>query len=288
MNRIVVTGANGFLGSHLIQYFYKRGHPVLALQRAGRGETNFDLRDPSHLPALGQNDILIHAAYDFKAHTRSEIQSANIDGSLRLIQHARKVGVRRIVFISTMSAYDGCPSLYGRAKREVEDALRYPHELIVRPGLIYSNRLADGMVGALARIVSKLTVVPTPDRGQQTLYAIEVDDLCRAIDEALKAEPHSLPKRPPVLAHLEPLTLKEILRRLAAHQGVKRVYLPIPSILILFGLRTLEALGLRPRTRADSLIGLLNQDPSPDFGWAESMNFKRFLPDAASTKGVDA
>jgi hypothetical protein len=57
-------------------------------------------------------------------------------------------GVRRLVFISTISAFDGCRSFYGKGKLEVE---RITHSLggwVIRPGLLYGEK-PGGMLGRL-------------------------------------------------------------------------------------------------------------------------------------------
>jgi uncharacterized protein YbjT (DUF2867 family) len=77
------------------------------------------------------------------------------------------------------------------------------------------------------------------------------------------------------IASPEPLTLRDILTRVAQSLGRRRVFVPLPEGLVMGGLRTAEMiLGSKCPVRSDSLLSLLNPDPSPDFSLPESLQTK--------------
>src|SRR5512146_1546428 len=123
--RIGVTGANGFIGSHLVRYLLERNHrPVAFLQRGTdarpiadlRGEydeVRGDLLDPDSLDGfVGQCDVVVHLAgiNRYWAEDASVFQRVNVDGARNVAEACRKHGIRKLVHASsciTLGASDG-------------------------------------------------------------------------------------------------------------------------------------------------------------------------------------
>ena len=76
---------------------------------------------------------LVHCAYDFKPLRWDEIRAVNVEGARKLFPAARAAGVEKIICISSISAYDGCRSLYGKAKLEIEKIALDNGALVIRP-----------------------------------------------------------------------------------------------------------------------------------------------------------
>ena len=108
---------------------------------------------------------LVHCAYDFKPVSRREIQRVNVEGSRKLLAAATAGGVQRIAVMSTISAFEGCRSDYGKAKLEIEAAARAAGALVVRSGLVWADGppSGGGMFGSLARSVGA-SMVPLDSR----------------------------------------------------------------------------------------------------------------------------
>lgn len=266
-----VTGANGYVGSAVVNRFRSDGWHVREMRHAsgspdgaGRGWVPFSLEGKAREEDLHGVDTLIHCAYDFTPTRWSEIERINVDGSSRLFEAARKAGISRIIHLSTMSAFQGCSSLYGKAKLAIEEATTTAGGLCVRPGLVYGDE-PGGTMGALERLVSMTPVIPLVGKGQYVQYLAHQDDLCDAILE-LSSLSATLPQAPILAASEMPRTLREILEALAARRSRNVSFIPIPKSLVLATLKSAEAVGLRLGFRSDSLISLVNQDPNPDFG----------------------
>src|SRR6516162_1930313 len=121
-NRCAVTGANGYVGSRIAGYFEARDWTVFALTRGRKPSASssqvhvpFQLESRTDPQIFRENDIraVIHCAYDFRPVGWKEIYRVNVEGSTRLFRAAKDAGVDRIIFISSISAFDGCSSLYG-------------------------------------------------------------------------------------------------------------------------------------------------------------------------------
>ena len=281
-----VTGSSGYLGSCVVRELTARGHAVVRLSRAGGAAVRgFDLGEPLAEGLLDGIDALVHCAWDFRPSSWKRIFETNVAGSLRLFEKAVEQGVSRIVFISSLSSYDGCRSLYGRAKLEVEKEAERLGVVVIRPGLIYGPR-PGGMVRAISNAVRRLPVLPLVGRGDATQYLVHQQDLCALIAAVIRREPGEVPS-PLIAAALPGRSSRSIVEEIAASFGKRRALVPVPWRLIHAALRLIETFGLRPRTKADSVIGLVHPGPEPTIDGSERLGvrFRRF--DAADLAGKE-
>lgn len=126
--RVLVTGADGFIGSHLVEALVRAGHPVRAfvfynsfnswgwLDRAPvqvqKSIEVFagDIRDPHGVrKAMEGCDVVMHLAaliaIPFSYHSPDAYVDTNVRGTLNVLQAARETGVTRIVHTSTSEVY---------------------------------------------------------------------------------------------------------------------------------------------------------------------------------------
>ena len=125
--RVLVSGANGFVGSAVVRALLRHGYPVRALVRPSSDTANLDgldieiargdLLDPASLErALQDCEGLFHVAADYRLWARDprEIGKANVRGTHNILRAARRCGVRRIVHTSSVATlglhHDGTPS----------------------------------------------------------------------------------------------------------------------------------------------------------------------------------
>lgn len=257
--RVAVTGASGLIGSHLVGELERRGAKVV---RLGRPTFALDGQTP---PALPSNlNALVHCAYDFNAIGPSEVERINVAGSLRLLDAAVAAGVERLVFVSSIAAFDGCRSIYGRGKLKVEEAFRRAGGVVIRPGLIHGDPAGRGMIGALTNAV-RLPLVPVFGNGSQTFYLAHVGDVARLLADAT-GDDYPWGCCTVVAANSSPWTFRELLRELARRSNKgKLIMLPVPVGLGVPLLRVAEGIGLRLPFRSDSLVSMVHYDPSPAF-----------------------
>lgn len=266
MTRVAVTGANGYVGSALVGAFADRGDEVIHMGRRASGEGGaflpFSLETGCDVDRLRGVDVLVHAAWDMSASQREQSQRVNVSGSGRLFENARAAGVKRLIFISTMSAFDGCRSVYGQTKLAAEQLAIAAGAAVVRPGMVFGPK-PGGMLGALTRAAGVFPIVPAPAARRRVLYLVHKDDLsalvCRLADR------HHVPDVAMTAASPTPWSLAEILHVAGAARGRSPFVLSIPWWPLWVALRAAEAIGARPPFRSDSLVSLIHQDPSPSF-----------------------
>jgi nucleoside-diphosphate-sugar epimerase len=206
----LVTGAAGFMGSHLVERLVAAGIRVRATARP-RKDTSFfdglgvefvgaDLTRPETLPPLfaGPVDRVFHLGAVCNFSTPYEkLRTTNVAGVEHLTALALRKRVRRYVHVSSTSVYgpyrgkpfhEDDPRMpaddYGRSKRDGEDVVwrRFGEGLpglIVRPCTVYGPRCTDGAGKAFSRPTSILAI---PGSGRQLLANIRAEDVALALN----------------------------------------------------------------------------------------------------------
>jgi nucleoside-diphosphate-sugar epimerase len=212
-----------------------------------------------------QISALVHCAYDFGPVKPAEIHRVNVEGSRKVFAAAKAGGVERIAVMSSISAFEGATSTYGRAKLEIEAAALSVGALVVRSGLVYGDgpATAGGMFGSLAKSVRR-GVVPLIDGGKHPQYLIHEEDLWRLLKGFFGGEV-SNPGKPVVAAASKAWPLRDLLAELARRQGRHPRFVAVPWMPVWAGLRLAEMVRLPVPFRSDSVISLVRQDRSPDF-----------------------
>jgi nucleoside-diphosphate-sugar epimerase len=271
MSGVAITGASGYVGSAIARCFRAHGWDVLELGR--RTKARYDLEGEVVVDWRGI-DALVHCAWEFGVRRWEDVERVNVRGSARLMEAAREAGVTAGVFISSLSSFEGCRSLYGKGKLAVEREAARMGFAVVRPGLVHGER-PGGMMGALEKAVQASAVVPLIGDGSYPQYLVHEEDLGELVFAL--CQPGQVAGEPVPAASREAIAFRELLRRIAARHGRKPMFVPVPWRLILAALKTMESVGLNPPFRSDSLLGFVFQNPEPHFEAARQItSFRAF------------
>jgi nucleoside-diphosphate-sugar epimerase len=255
-----VTGAYGYHGSLIRTALDALGWKTVALVRSPRPDDPagrpYHLAAPLEAGVLEAIDLLVHCAYDFSLTRRDDIWRVNVNGTERLLKEAAAAGISRIVVLSTMSAYEGTTQLYGQAKLAIEKATQAVGGCVIRPGLVYGNQ-PGGMAGAL-RNMTKLPITPLVG-GNSHQFLVHEDDFVAAISALVMAT--TVPEGPIGIAHPSPVPFRSLLEALAAADGRRCRFIPVPWQLLYAALRISEMFHIKLPFRADSLLGLVRPAP---------------------------
>src|SRR6202051_439362 len=114
--KILVTGAAGFLGSHVSRQLIARGADVRVLLRASSNNRAIadlpleyvtgDLRDPASLQrALAGVKRVFHVAADYRLWSKrsQDIYDSNVGGTKNLLEAAKRAGVEQFIYTSTVA-----------------------------------------------------------------------------------------------------------------------------------------------------------------------------------------
>lgn len=202
--RVLVTGAAGFIGSHLCALLRERMPQarILALVRPGRATAHIradgmevvecDLLNPRGLESvLDGVDSVFHLAGVTVARDADGYVRGNVQVTAGLVQAVNRTDVRRVVFFSSQAA--GGPSSlppglsgreaarpvswYGQSKfqAELELLALKAHWTVLRPPMVYGPR--DKGFLPLFR-AARLGIVPLPDDGRAPMSIAHVHDVC--------------------------------------------------------------------------------------------------------------
>lgn len=204
--KILVTGAAGFLGSHLVDALVERGHAVTAFDRrravlpAGVHALEGDLGDEDALAeAVAGQDAVYHLAgfADLNAARSRALDTveANIGGTVRLLEAMRGAGVSRFLFASTVYVYSREGGFYRCSKQACETyieeyarcaGLRYT---VLRYGSLYGPRsdATNGVHRLLHQAMTegRIHYTGTPDDIREYIH---VEDAARLSVDALADE----------------------------------------------------------------------------------------------------
>jgi len=274
--KIAVTGGSGYVGGVLCRYLRGCGFEVSSLsrRRVDGGWIPYSLEmDPASLPLEGF-DVLIHAAYDFSSRGLDEVCRRNVDPGVRLLHAAEKRGVPRFVLVSSMSAYRGCRSNYGKAKLLLEEKALQSGGVVIRPGLVWGEH-PGGVMGSLISLVEKFPLVPTlAGHPAPSQYLVHEEDLGRCMESVCRDQrPHGVISA----AHPVPRSIGGILRTIARQRNLRRWYVCVPWQMALIFLRLAEMCHIPVKFRSDSLVGLVFHAPVLEGGTPpESVACRRF------------
>ena len=249
--KALVTGATGFVGSHLAEALHRRGDEVTALvrspgkaaalERLGARLVKGDLDDAAALARAAEGQqVVFHVAGVVAARNEDEFMRCNRDGTARLVAAGEAAGVSRFVLVSSMAAggpaTPGHPltgaeparpvTAYGRSKLAAEAAVTagaLPW-VILRPPTVYGPRDREVLkVFQLAR----LGVAPLFGDGSQQLSAVHGADLAEALVAAATAP--GTCGRVYYPCHPEIATSASFVRSVGGAMGRRLVLVPIPA-----------------------------------------------------------
>ena len=255
--KIVITGATGFIGSHLTQHFVSQGWKVLGLcrrppdreQNPGVEFVPYDLGEPVPQDALTGCGALIHCAHVLYSPRQRDADKLNIEGSRQLFRAAQRAGVGKILYLSSLSAHPEVQSHYARSKLEVESLLNPERDTILRLGLVLGP---GGFARRLQAVLARTRIVPLIDAGRQPVYAIHIEDLCRVVKSLILTADSGILQ----IGHPRELTVAGVSRTLARAMRRRVLFLPFPFRLLRPLVSLAERFGAELAVTSENLLGL--------------------------------
>jgi len=258
---ILVTGANGFVGGHVVHTLRADDRQVRALVRDRRkgGErleawgcevVEGDLTKPETLgPAVAGCDTVVNLVA-IRQGKREQFQRVMVDGTRQLLAAARDAGVHRFVHMSALGVSEETRTLvpYYNAKWEMEQDVKsagLPY-VIFRPSFIFAKD--GGILPTFVKLARVAPVTPIIGSGKQRIQPIWADDVGAYFSKAVdleEATDHVFELGGP-----DAVTWNEFWERLKHLRGMKRPSLHVPtSIMRVNALVTERLPGNIPLTR---------------------------------------
>lgn len=262
MSRALVTGATGFTGSRTVPLLIEQGYCVRCLVRSSSDRSVLagntvewfggDLADPHKLElSMKGVDVLVNVASIGFGH------APNVVGA------ALAAGVKRAVFLSTTAIFTtlNAPSKAVRIAAEAtikNSGLAYT---ILRPTMIYGSP-GDRNMCRLVRHLRRWLVMLMPGKGENLQQPVYVDDVARAIVEAISTD-RTIGKAYNIPGP-KPLTFKAVVETISNLMGRKILNVNLPTSPFVALLRMCESCGLALPIKAEQILRL-NEDKVFDF-----------------------
>ena len=271
MSTVLVTGASGFVGSHVIPALLDAGHHVLALVRDDDGAEEVvrrlpddrrqivgvrrgDVTRPETLaPALAGVDAVVHlAAIPRDWDGGQTLRLVNTEGTRNVVAAMKAAGVDRIVHLGGLGVADEPDLHFASSKARGmaivrESGLRWT---ILAPSLLFGPR--DGFFNILAGLVRMSPgIVPITGAGAARFQPLAVGDLARACAIALGDDGFAGRELP--LGGPRYWTYREIVEEVLRGMGRRRLLVPVPVALIRLAAGAAEAVRLPFPVATDQL-----------------------------------
>src|SRR4051794_34698368 len=193
--RILLLGANGFIGSRLVAVLLADGHEVrAAVRNPHRLKSRFPPIDARHVDLnrfttmqdwrslLAGIDAVVNCAGALQSGRGQNLKAIHEEAPSALFQACVEARVRRVVHISAISADPAATTEYALTKHSAEQRLR---ELdldwvILRPSLVYAEG-SHGGTSLLRALAAVPWITPLPGSGGQPFQPLHVDDLAKTV-----------------------------------------------------------------------------------------------------------
>ncbi|MCU7921402.1 MAG: NAD(P)H-binding protein [Candidatus Thiodiazotropha sp. (ex Dulcina madagascariensis)] len=273
--RILITGATGFIGSHIMRTLLLDGHQVVGCTRHPgtvmphhpnaafiQADYATDHAVADWLPRVSDMDIVINAVGIIREQGNQTFASLHTKGPIALFRACEKAGVKKVIQISALGADDTAFSQYHLSKKAADDHLATLalNWLVLMPSIVYGEG-AKSM--AFFKAIAGLPWIPLVDRGDQPIQPIHISDLTKLISGVVKS-PSALKKRCEIVGPA-PITMKALYTKLREWLGLGSPrFFSIPYPVALRLARWGRFLGSTPMT--DETVAMLRKGNTGDVG----------------------
>lgn len=269
MKKVLVTGANGFVGSHLSKLLANIGYHVIGATRSVVNEqpsADFELRTVGDIgddvdwgPVIDGVDYIVHLAArvhvmrDVEKDPLAAFRKVNVKGTENLLRHEAMRDVKRVIYLSTVKVYGDetreepfssadstSPSdPYAKSKLEAEHLVEEIgasagfETTIIRPPLVYGPGVGGNFVRLLELIDKGIPLPFGLINNSRSL--VSVQNLCDLIRECLTNQ--SASNKRLLVSDNADVSTPELARLIASAMCRQPRLLPVPAALVRFAAR---------------------------------------------------
>ncbi len=257
---ILITGATGYIGQHLVRSLVARGERPRCLvrdpQKAARlfpgaeieivqGDT---LNPTALVGAVRGVDTIVHAAFmtaDRKEGPGNRYTETNVQGTANVIKAAEEAGVQRVIEISGLGTKQDKPGSYMQGRYLAEQQLKEStlDWTIIQPSVLFGKNAP--FIKGLSDLIQSSPVVPLIGGGKIMFQPISVEDVIRVVLWVL-AEPERSSKQTFTIGGPEYYSFTQIIDALLHSMHKTRLKAPAPRSLVGIGAAVMEAVLPKP------------------------------------------
>jgi NADH dehydrogenase len=292
MSTVFVTGANGFVGSHLVPALLDAGHRVLAMVRteddgaevmrrltaAQQASTEIrigDVTEPDTLgAALAGADAVLHlVAIPRDWDGGASLRLVNTEGTRHVLRATEEAGIRRFVHLGALGVVDEPELHYGSSKAKAMALVRESglDWTILKPSLLFGPR--DGFFNILAGLVRMSPgIVPITGSGNARFQPLAIEDLAR-VAVATFADDGTIGHEYD-LGGPRIWTYREIMAEVLRAMGARRLLVPMPVAVIRLVAASAEAVRIPFPVATDQLRQLRFDNVGDPDGVRQAFGFE--------------
>jgi len=236
-NKLLITGATGFIGQKLVEYLFNKNYKIICLIRE-KSDINFLKKNRIKYiynyrsKELNNVDIIIHLAGVINAKTRDEFYESNIETTKKVLDFASKNKIKKIIFLSTAVAKPDVKEDYANTKFIAEQLIKKSkiNYVIIKASLVYGKG-DKRHIGALINLIKKYYIIPIIGDGNYLLQPVFIDDLIYAIFIAI--EKNEIKNKTYFIAGPKTITFNNIVTLISNSIGVKRLKIHVPEFVLI-------------------------------------------------------
>ncbi len=253
---ILVTGASGFLGRHLVRRLLGAGETVRCLSRPGSPGTEWlksqpvevavtHLQDPNGVAQACEGvRRIVHLAAPIHEVRDTVVDQFHRQGTACLVDGARAARVDRFLMVSPLGSAPSSGFPFLRSRGAAEACVReggLPH-VILQSSLMFGA--GDRLIGGIIRLLHRMGLLLIPGSGKAVLQPIWVGDVVSCLLRALREE--ELLDRTIPIGGPQHLTYEEIANQVGKMMNVPRVSVHLSRRVVRWAARALETVGHNP------------------------------------------
>lgn len=226
--KVAITGATGFVGSHLADRLSSEGHEIVRIARSSEGELVVARLDSVAELEKGFSGCtaVAHCAGINREIGKQTYARVHVEGTRNVVEAARRAGVEKIVLMSFLRARPDCDSAYHESKWAAEEIVRNSglDYTVIKAGVVYGR--GDHMLDHLSHAFHTFPVFGLVGFKPQTVRPLAIEDLVHVMRAALIDR--RLKRQTIALLGPEEIYLSEAVRRVAEVVGKQPLMFPLP------------------------------------------------------------
>ena len=220
--KFAITGATGFVGSHLATRLTSEGHEAVRTARQA-------LYDVSQLTAAFAGcKAVAHCAGINREIGDQTYARVHVEGTRNVAAAARAAGVEKLVLMSFLRARPDCGSPYHESKWQAEEIVRDSglEYTVIKAGIVYGP--GDHMLDHLSHALHTFPVFGLVGLKEKSIRPLAIEDLVHVMRAALVDK--RMKRQTIALLGPEEIFLSEAVRRVAEVVGKRPLMFPLPVV----------------------------------------------------------
>ncbi len=261
---ILITGAAGFVGTHLAPYLESKKYEVTVLVKNRKEKLQLNTKDRVVIGDLSKKgnwqkeihgvDVIVHLAAQISAKKASLFYKNNTIATKNLIAAAKNNNIKNIILFSSAAVTSIRLDDYAKTKKDQETFIRKSsmNYAIIRPSMIYGPGDTKN-VGWLISVLKKTPVVPLPGGGKFGRQPVYVKDICTIVEKIIK---RGVSSEIYEIHGYEYITMEKMVKTILNKLKTRRLLINIPLTALYFAIRLNETLLPNPKFTTDQIRSL--------------------------------